>query len=79
MCYYNGQKVTHAEFIRLKDLEKLVANYDFLNRDLVQGFVYGNTATCKAIPGTNDFTVTEMEWGLSRTAGWAVPLIPGKK
>ena len=31
MCYYNGQKVTKEEYIRLKHLEKLVANYDFLN------------------------------------------------
>ena len=29
MCYYNGQKVTHAEFIRLKQLEKALAKYDF--------------------------------------------------
>jgi hypothetical protein len=29
MCYYNGQKVTRVEYIRLKQLEKAVANYDF--------------------------------------------------
>ena len=25
MCYYNGQKVTRSEFIRLKNLEKTIA------------------------------------------------------
>ncbi len=28
MCYYNGQKVTEAEFIRLKQLEKAIAKYE---------------------------------------------------
>ena len=31
MCYYNGQKVTRAEYIRLKSLEKEVRRYNFLN------------------------------------------------
>lgn len=74
MCYYNGQKVTHAEFIKLKDLEKLVANYDFLNRDLLQGFVYGNTAVLKAKPDVNDFDVTEMEWGFMPDTWFGKPL-----
>jgi hypothetical protein len=28
MCYYNGLKVTHAEFIRLKQLEKALAKQE---------------------------------------------------
>ena len=40
MCFYNGQKVTHEEFIRLKQLEKKVANYDFLIQQLQIGFYY---------------------------------------
>jgi len=63
MCYYNGQKVTRAEFIRLKQLEKLVANYDFLNSDLQTGFEYGPTATLKSVPGKEDFDIVQMEWG----------------
>jgi putative SOS response-associated peptidase YedK len=63
MCYFNGQKVTKEEFIRLKDLEKLVANYSFLNRDVVNGFDFGNTAVLKPIPGKTDFEIVEMEWG----------------
>ena len=61
MCYYNGQKVTHAEFIRLKQLEKAVANYDFLNQDLQIGFDYSLNAVCKPIPGKEDFDIVQME------------------
>lgn len=63
MCYYNGQKVTHAEFIRLKGIEKLVANYDFLNSDLHDGFIYGPTAVLKPEQGVQDFSIVQMEWG----------------
>ena len=63
MCYFNGQKVTRAEYIRLKELEKLVANYKFLNRDVINGFDFGNTAVIKAIPGKEALEIVEMEWG----------------
>ena len=63
MCYYNGQKVTRDEYIRLKHLEKLVANYDFLSRDLQVGFDYSMNAVLKPIPGKEDFDLVQMEWG----------------
>ena len=63
MCYYNGQKVTREEYIRLKQLEKLVANYDFLNRDLQVGFDYNMNAVLKPIPDKEDFDIVKMEWG----------------
>jgi putative SOS response-associated peptidase YedK len=63
MCYYNGQKVTRVEFIRLKQLEKAVANYDFLKNDLQQGFDYGMNAILKPISGKEDFDIVQMEWG----------------
>ncbi len=63
MCYYNGQKVTRDEFIRLKHLEKLVANYGFLSRDLQVGFDYSMNAVLKPLPGEEDFDIVEMEWG----------------
>ena len=47
MCYYNGTKVTRQEFIRLKHLEKLVANYKFIDRDVINGFDFGLTAILK--------------------------------
>lgn len=63
MCYYNGQKVTHSEYIRLKQLEKLVAGYDFLNRPLTIGFEYGPSAVLQPMEGKEDFDIVEMEWG----------------
>ncbi len=61
MCYYNGQKVTREEYIRLKHLEKLVANYDFLSRDLQVGFDYSMNAVLKPIPDKEDFDIVQME------------------
>ena len=63
MCYYNGQKVTRAEYIRLKQLEKAVANYDFLNRELQVGFDYSMNAVLKPVQGKEDFDIVQMEWG----------------
>ena len=63
MCYFNGQKVTHTEYIRLKHLEKAVAQYDFLGRDLQIGFDYGPNAVLKPIAGKEDFDIVQMEWG----------------
>ncbi len=63
MCYYNGQKVTRAEYIRLKHLEKLVAHYDFLKSDLLVGFDYSAKAVCKPLEGAEDFEIVQMEWG----------------
>jgi putative SOS response-associated peptidase YedK len=63
MCYYNGQKVTHAEFIRLKQLEKALANYDFLQADLQIGFDFGTNAVLKKVTGQEDFDIVKMEWG----------------
>jgi len=63
MCYYNGQKVTRSEFIRLKNLEKAISQYPFLNRDLNIGFDYGNGAVLKKIEGQEEFEIVEMEWG----------------
>lgn len=74
MCYYNGQKVTHAEFIRLKGLEKLVASYGFLNTDLHDGFAYGNIAVLQAIPEKKDFEIVQMEWGFIPDSWFGKPL-----
>ena len=63
MCFYNGQKVTRDEYIRLKQLEKAVANYDFLNRGLQIGFDYSMSAVLKPIPDKEDFDIVKMEWG----------------
>lgn len=63
MCYYNGTKVTREEYIRLKHLEKLVANYKFLDRDVINGFDFGVTAIVKPVEGKEDIEIIPMEWG----------------
>lgn len=71
MCYYNGQKVTYSESIQLKQLEKQVAEYEFLNRDLIEGFAYSHIATLNGIPGNEDFDIARMEWGfITRYMVW---------
>jgi len=74
MCYYNGQKVTHAEFIRLKSLEKAVSQYDFLDRDLHDGFDYGNIAVLKPTAAKDDFDIVQMEWGFVPDSWFGKPL-----
>ena len=63
MCYYNAQKVTHAEFLRLKQLEKTIAEHDFFNRLVIVGFDFGPTTVLKPIEGMEDFEIVQMEWG----------------
>jgi putative SOS response-associated peptidase YedK len=66
MCYYNGQRVTRAEFIRLKNLEKILANYDFLKTPMQSGFEYATNAVLKRVPDKEDFDIVQMEWGFLR-------------
>src|SRR5678815_2649024 len=63
MCYYNAQKVTHAEFIRLKQLEKTIVEHDFFNRLVIVGFDFGPTTVLKPVEGREDFDIVQMEWG----------------
>ncbi len=62
MCYYNGIKIIHSEYIRLKELEKAVAQYGFLTRPLLIGFDYGYAPVLKKT-AHDDFDIVEMEWG----------------
>src|SRR6187431_744919 len=63
MCYYNAQKVTHAEFLRLKQLEKTIKEHDFFTRLVIVGFDFGPTTVLKPIEGIEDFEIVQMEWG----------------
>jgi putative SOS response-associated peptidase YedK len=67
MCYYNGQKVSRAEFIRLLQLEKAVKNYDFLNRAVHNGFAYSPIAVLKRNEAETNFNIVQMEWGFLPT------------
>jgi len=63
MCYYNAQKVTHTEFLRLKQLEKTIKEHDFFTRLVIVGFDFGPTTVLKPIEGIEDFEIVQMEWG----------------
>ena len=63
MCYYNAQKVTHSEFLRLKSIEKNLKEHDFFNRLVIVGFDFGKTIVLKPIEGKEDFELVQMEWG----------------
>lgn len=63
MCYYNGQKVTRAEFIRLKNLEKETRKYDFLNVGVHNGFMFQPSAIAIANADKTDFELVLGHWG----------------
>lgn len=63
MCYYNGVKITHSEFIRLETIEKAIAQYDFLNKPLHIGFDYQPIPVLKRVKGKKDVEIVAMEWG----------------
>lgn len=63
MCYYNGQKVSREEFIRLVNLEKAVRDYDFLDHDIHNGFAYAPIAVLKPNAAKDNFDIVQMEWG----------------
>lgn len=63
MCYYNGQKVSKEEFIRLMTLEKATKNYDFLNMEVISGFTDTPVAVVVATEGNTNFDIVQMEWG----------------
>src|SRR6187402_1930251 len=63
MCYYNGQKVTRSEFIRLKGVEKAIRNYNFLNVGVHNGFNYAPCAILIPSEDGKDFDIVQAEWG----------------
>jgi putative SOS response-associated peptidase YedK len=63
MCYYNGQRVTRAEHIRLKSIEKAIKKYNFLNVGVHNGFNYALCAILIASEDGKDFDIIQAEWG----------------
>lgn len=63
MCYYNGQKVTRAESIRLKGIEKAIRKYNFLNVGVHNGFNYAPCAILIPSADGKDFDIVQAEWG----------------
>ncbi|MBD1385845.1 SOS response-associated peptidase family protein [Mucilaginibacter rigui] len=64
MCYYNGQKVTRAEYIRLKSLEKAVSKFSFLDKGVINGFNGTPVAVLIPTEDRTNFDIVQMEWGL---------------
>jgi putative SOS response-associated peptidase YedK len=63
MCYYNGQKITRAESIRLKLLHKEVRRYNFLSTRVHNGFNYAPCAILVISADGKDFDIVQAEWG----------------
>lgn len=63
MCYYNGQKVTRAEYIRLKAMEHAVSKFAFLDKGVISGFTDTPVAVIIATPDKTNFDIVQMEWG----------------
>ncbi|MCE6988147.1 SOS response-associated peptidase [Dyadobacter sp. CY323] len=63
MCYYNGQKVTKAEYIELMQLEKYIADIQELKRPTVLGPESPQMVVLKPNADKSDFDVTTMRWG----------------
>ena len=56
-----------------------MANYDFLNRALEDGFAYANIAGLKPIAGKQDFDIVQMEWGFIPDTWLGKPLDTSEK
>src|SRR6201996_1818725 len=63
MCYYNGQKVSRSEFIRLMHLVKAVSNFNFLNVGVHNGFNYAPCAILVPTGDGKDLDIVQAEWG----------------
>lgn len=63
MCYFNGQKVTRAEYIRLKQLEREIKKYNFLNQGVIDGFTDAPIAVLVPTENKTNFDIVQMEWG----------------
>jgi hypothetical protein len=62
MCYYNGQKVSRSEFIRLMHLVKAVSNFNLLNVGVHNGFNYAPCAILVPTEDGKDFDIVQAEW-----------------
>jgi putative SOS response-associated peptidase YedK len=61
MCYYNGQQVTQAEYIQLKELEKEIRNIS-ISQSLQNGFDYGEGYILKPNAHKDHFELVKAHW-----------------
>lgn len=64
MCYYNGVKVTHKDFLRLTVLESKVEQWMSLNRPIVNGFDYGTYPILMPTNNGKVLNLQEAHWEL---------------
>jgi len=62
MCYYNGCRISRAEYIRLMAIEKELKNLLFLNRPAQSGFEYDEWPVIVPTPEGTDIEVKPMHW-----------------
>lgn len=63
MCYYNGIRVSKADYMRLLAIEKELKNLHFsMNRPVQNGFVYGKWPIVKPLAGKQDMEIVEAHW-----------------
>lgn len=63
MCYYNGQRVTLDEYIRLKALEREIKNFS-LNKAMVSGFAYSDSHILVPTADRKHFDIVPAHWEL---------------
>jgi putative SOS response-associated peptidase YedK len=62
MCYYNGCRVSRAEYIRLMAIEKEIKNLLFLNRPAQSGFEFSEWPVIVPAPDGTDIEIELMHW-----------------
>jgi putative SOS response-associated peptidase YedK len=62
MCYYNGCKVSHSEFLRLMSIEKEIKNLLFLHRPVQSGFEYKDWPVVVPTNNGTDINIQLMHW-----------------
>lgn len=61
MCVYNGQRVTRAEYIKLKALEKLIKNFS-LTEKFINGYDYRDQFILVPTADKKDFEIIPSHW-----------------
>lgn len=56
MCYYNSVKISGAEFIQLRGIEKELKEFQ-LSKPMGSGFDYPNWPIIRPLAGCNDWEV----------------------
>lgn len=62
MCVYNGHRVSRAEFIRLKNLEKELKNYFLQDKPVQHGYDYRDWPIIRPTADGKDITIDMVHW-----------------